>query len=92
MLSYQVHPVHVSEAPVAPSLAALDARYNMEDSRPEGYSLDELHNLANMADSQYLELESAENELAAWIRNANRGPQAVPSNGTPPGKLHADFI
>jgi hypothetical protein len=62
----------------------------MEDSKTEGYTLHELQQLANTANSQYLDLESAENELAAWIRNANRGPQAATTasnSGVTPGKL-----
>lgn len=88
MLNYQVRrPVPVYEAPVTPHLVAIDSRYNMVDPRPQGYSLDELQMLASTASSQYLDLESAENELAAWIRSANRGPQALPSNGSISGKL-----
>lgn len=92
MLNYQVRPVPVYEAPITPYLVATDSRYNMEDSKPEGYSLNELQSLANTANSQYLDLESAENELAAWIRNANRGPQAPPSIRFSPGKLDVNYL
>jgi hypothetical protein len=94
MLNYQVRSVPVYSTPVTAYLVAIDSRYRMEESKPEGYSLNELQSLANMANSQYLDLESAENELAAWIRNANRGPQASanPSNEFTPGKLPFNFL
>jgi hypothetical protein len=87
MLNYQVRPVPIYEALVTPYLLATDSRHNMGDSKPEGYSLDELEMLVSTASNQYLDLESEETELATWIRSANRGPQAQASNAITPGKL-----
>ena len=84
MLNYQVRSSPVHEPPVASYLLTTNSSYNMEEPKSE-YSLDDdLQMLASQASTQYLdlELESTENELAAWIRHANRGPQAVPVNGT----------
>lgn len=92
MLNYQVRPIPPYEAPVTPCLVAIDSKYRMEDSKPELYSLRELQSLADTANNQYLDLESAENELAAWLRNAKRGPQAAnPRNGFTPGRL-SEFL
>jgi hypothetical protein len=43
--------------------------------------------LASQASLQYLDLEGAENGLATWIRNANRGPQSASEGTITPGKL-----
>jgi hypothetical protein len=43
--------------------------------------------LASQANLQYLDLEGAENGLATWIRNANRGPQSASEGTITPGKL-----